>query len=159
MLSSGICLYFSFRNSSISSLTSPCTTISSPPDGVLVTLEPVANFLPNSLATFLSSRSKASRPETDVTYLRLFRSMRLMVTTLAARLSACFCSAASAFAVFFCASFSARFWASTERLAVEAARASVFWEKSQGQSCRLFLCFATHGKSKGAGGGCLSRTG
>lgn len=109
MLSSGICLYFSLRNSSISSLTSPCTTISSPPDGVLVTLEPVANFLPNSLATFFNSRSKASSPETDVTYLRLLRSIRLMVTTLAARLSACFCSAASALAVFLSASFSARF--------------------------------------------------
>lgn len=52
MLSSGISLYFSSRNSSISSLTSPCTTISSPPLGTLVTEEPVANFLPNSLATY-----------------------------------------------------------------------------------------------------------
>lgn len=47
-----------------------------------------------------------------------------MMTVLEARLSACFCSAASALAVFFWASFSARFCASTERLAVEAARAS-----------------------------------
>lgn len=60
-----------------------------------------------------------------MTYLRLFRSMRLMTTVLEARLSACFCSAASALAVFFWASFSALFCASTERLAVEAARASV----------------------------------
>lgn len=132
MLSSGICLYFSLRNSSISSLTSPCTTISSPPAGVLVTLEPVANFLPNSLATFLRSRSKASSPETAVTCLRLLRSMRLMVTMLAARLSACFCSAASALAVFLRASFSARFWASTERLAVDAARASASWGVGNG---------------------------
>lgn len=74
--------------------------------------------------TFLRSRPKASRPETAVTYFLLFRSMRRMVMTLWASLSACFCSAASALAAFFCASLAARFWASTESDAVAASRAS-----------------------------------
>lgn len=71
------------------------------------------------------SSPNASSPDTAVTNLRLLRSMRLMVTTLWARLSASLASAASALAVFFCASFSARFCASTERAAVAASRASV----------------------------------
>lgn len=54
----------------------------------------------------------------------LLRSMRLMTMTLLASLSACFCWAASALAAFFWESFSARFWASTEREAVAASRAS-----------------------------------
>ena len=62
---------------------------------------------------------------TAVTNFFLFLSIRLMVMTLFAILSACFASAASAFAVFFCASFAARFWASTERDAVAASNASV----------------------------------
>lgn len=127
ILSSGTTLYFSNKNSSISSLTSPWTTISSPPltAGFFVTLAPVANFLPRSLATFLLSRPKASRPETAVTYLRLLRSTRLMVTFEAAIVWAAFASAASAFNAFLCASFSARLRASTERVEVAAARASL----------------------------------
>lgn len=74
--------------------------------------------------TFLSSRPKASRPMTAVTNFFLLRSIRFMVTTLWASLSACLASAASAFAVFFCASLVARFCASTEREAVAASRAS-----------------------------------
>ena len=141
-------LYFSNRNSSISSLTSPWTTISSPPLGVLVTEEPVANFLPNSFATcsthqhtgtghgsrtqgvgdgqtFLRSKPKASRPETAVTNFRLFLSILLTVTILFASLSACLASAASALAVFFWASLAARFWASRDSEAVAASRASI----------------------------------
>lgn len=124
MLSSGISLYFSSRNSSISSLTSPWTTISEPPLGSLLTEEPVANFLPRSLATFLRSRPKASRPMTAVTNFFLLRSMRLMVMVLLARRSACLASAASALAAFFWASLAARFCASTDRDAVAASRAS-----------------------------------
>lgn len=91
ILSSGMrSAYFSKRNSSISSLTSPCTTISSLPLAVFVTLEPVANFFPKSFATFLSSKPNASSPMTAVTYLRLFRSTRLMVTLEAAMVSANF---------------------------------------------------------------------
>lgn len=78
ILSSGTSLYFSRINSSISSLTSPCTTISSPPLASFVTLLPVANFFPKSFATFLLSRPNASRPETAVTYFRLLRSTRLI---------------------------------------------------------------------------------
>ncbi len=107
----------------------------------------MANFLPNSLETyhgnglaftasvcvahsggrhtFFRSKPKASRPETAVTDLRLLRSILLMVMMLRASLSACFCSAASALAVFFCASLAARFCASTERDAVAASSASV----------------------------------
>jgi hypothetical protein len=62
---------------------------------------------------------------TDVTYLRLLRSIRLMVTMLDASLSACFCSAASALAAFLAASLAARSCAATEREAVAAVRASV----------------------------------
>jgi hypothetical protein len=47
-----------------------------------------------------------------------------MVTFEAAIVWRCFCSAASAFRAFLWASFSARFWASTERVEVAAARAS-----------------------------------
>lgn len=62
---------------------------------------------------------------TDVTYLRLLRSIRLMVTMFEASLSACFCSAASALAAFLAASLAARSCAATEREAVAAVRASV----------------------------------
>lgn len=125
MLSSGISLYFSKRNSSISSLRSPCTVISSPPPGSLVTLAPVANFLPKSLDTFLISRPNASSPLTAVTYLRLLRSMRLIVILLAARVSASRFSADAALFAFLAASFSARFWASTESVERFCASASV----------------------------------
>lgn len=74
--------------------------------------------------TFFSSRSNDSSPITAVTYFFLFRSMRLIVMTLLASISACLASAASAFAVFFWASFAARFWASTDSDAVAASRAS-----------------------------------
>jgi hypothetical protein len=74
--------------------------------------------------TFFSSSPKASKPMTAVTNFFLFLSMRLMVTTLLASLSACFCSAASAFAAFFWASFAARFWASMDNDAVAASSAS-----------------------------------
>lgn len=47
-----------------------------------------------------------------------------MVTTLLASLSACFCSAASALAAFFCASLAARFCASRDNDAVAASSAS-----------------------------------
>jgi hypothetical protein len=73
----------------------------------------------------LRSRPKASRPETTVTYLRLLRSTRLMITLEEESFSASLASAASALAAFFLASFSARFWASTDRVAVAASRASV----------------------------------
>lgn len=69
---------------------------------------------------------KASSPCTAVTYFRLFRSTRLIVMTLLAILLACFCSAFSACAAFFCASLAARFCASTDSEAVAASRASVF---------------------------------
>ena len=59
-----------------------------------------------------------------MTNLVLFLAMRLMVTTLRAFMSTCFCSAAAAFAVFFCASRAARFCASSERDAVAASMAS-----------------------------------
>jgi hypothetical protein len=141
ILSSGITGYFSNKNSSISSLTSPCTTISSPPLGTFVTEAPVANFLPRSFATFLFSSEKASRPVTVVTnflwcinqhtsplsHLKgctLFRSTRLMMTLLLAMVCANFASAASALSAFLWASFSARFCASTDKLEVAAARAS-----------------------------------
>jgi hypothetical protein len=55
----------------------------------------------------------------------LFLSTRLMITLLDAMVAACFASAASALSAFLCASFSARFWASRERVEVAAARASV----------------------------------
>lgn len=115
-LSSGTSLYVSNMYSSISALTSPCTVISSPPPGIFVTLLPVANFLPNSLATFFRSSPKASSPETAVTYFRLLRSMRLMRTLEEARFSASRSSLASAFAAFFAASFSERSWTFTERV-------------------------------------------
>ena len=70
------------------------------------------------------NRRQASRPDTAVTYFLLFRSIRLIVTVLLANLSAWRCSAASAFAAFFFASFSARCWASIDREAVAASRAS-----------------------------------
>lgn len=59
-----------------------------------------------------------------VTNFRLLRSTRLMVTFEEAIVCACFASAASAFRAFLWASFSARFWASRERVEVAAARAS-----------------------------------
>lgn len=61
------------------------------------------------------SRPKASRPETAVTYLRLLRSMRLIMIFEDARVSASRFSALAALLAFLTASFSARFWASTER--------------------------------------------
>lgn len=78
------------------------------------------------MLTFFSSKPKASKPDTDVTYFLLLRSIRLMVTTLLASLSACFCSAASALAAFFLASFAARSLASTLSEAVAASNASVW---------------------------------
>ena len=60
-----------------------------------------------------------------VTYLRLLRSIRLMYTFDWARRSSSREAAAEALAAFFWESFSARFWASTERVAVAALRASV----------------------------------
>jgi hypothetical protein len=107
--------YFSVTHSSTSSLTSPCTVISSPPLAVLVTELPVANFLPNSFAAFFRSILKCSRPEISVTCLRLLRSTRLMMILEVARFSDSRASAASALAAFFWASFSARFCASTLR--------------------------------------------
>lgn len=55
----------------------------------------------------------------------LFLSTLLMITLLLAIVAACFASAASAFKAFLCASFSARFWASRDRVLVAAARASI----------------------------------
>ena len=69
----------------------------------------------------------------------LLRSMRLMVTTLLASLSACLASAASALAAFFWASLAARFWASREREAVAASRASVRSERGFSVSHGLLL--------------------
>jgi hypothetical protein len=57
---------------------------------------------------------KCSSPEISVTCLRLLRSTRLMMILDVARFSLSRASAASALAAFFWASFSARFWASTE---------------------------------------------
>ena len=50
-----------------------------------------------------------------------------MVTLDVASVCACLASAASALRAFLWASFSARFWASTERVEVAAARASSEW--------------------------------
>lgn len=63
----------------ISSDTSPWIVMSSSPCGFLVTLAPVANFWAKSLAAFLRSMPNDSRLRTVVTYLRLLRSMRLIV--------------------------------------------------------------------------------
>lgn len=131
ILSSGISLYFSNKNSSISSLTSPCTTISSPPLATFVTELPVANFLPKSLLTFFRSSPKASRPVTAVTYFLLLRSTRLIVIMEVESLVAKRASAASALAAFFWASFAARFWASTDRCDVAAERASSWQGRGQ----------------------------
>jgi len=60
-----------------------------------------------------------------VTCLRLLRSTRLIVIFEVASSSARRASAAVAFASFFFASFSARFWASRERVERLAATASV----------------------------------
>jgi hypothetical protein len=60
-----------------------------------------------------------------VTCLRLLRSTRLIVMREVASSSARRASAAVAFASFFFASFSARFWASRERVERLAATASV----------------------------------
>lgn len=65
--------------STISSLTSPCTTISSRPCGFLVTEEPVANLEENCLEAFFRSMPNASRPWIEVTCLRLFRSILFIV--------------------------------------------------------------------------------
>jgi hypothetical protein len=73
---------------------------------------------------------KASSPETSVTCLRLLRSTRLMVMREVASSSARRASAAVALASFFFASFSARFWASRERVERLAATASVGREVS-----------------------------
>ena len=64
--------------------------------------------------------------------------MRLMYTFEAARRSSSRAALADALAAFFCASFSARFWASTERVAVAAERASD-WGGGEGMlaSCNL----------------------
>lgn len=69
--------------------------------------------------------SKASRPEISVTCLRLLRSTRLMVILEVASSSARRASEAAALEAFFFASFSARFWASRERVERLAATASV----------------------------------
>ena len=61
-----------------------------------------------------------------MTYFRLFLSTRLMYTMASFLASASRASAAAALASFFFESFSARFWASTERVAREAVIASVF---------------------------------
>lgn len=67
--------------------------------------------------------------------------MRLIMTVEVARRSAIFCSAASALAAFLAESFSARFWASTERLAVEAASASVVWGRlCQYKFIQTYIC-------------------
>jgi hypothetical protein len=116
ILSSGISFKFSFIHSSISYATSPCTVISSPPPGIFVTPAPQANFFPKSLAIFFSSRSKFSNPWTHITYFLLLRSMRLIRTLEEARFSASRFSCAAAFEAFFCASFSARFCASTDKV-------------------------------------------
>lgn len=84
MLSSGMSLYFSRMNSSSSSLTSPCTTISSPPLGSFVTEEPVANFLPKSLATCVPVSVHSRRPSQQQDYAHL-----LQVQT--KRLQTCYC--------------------------------------------------------------------
>lgn len=99
----------SITQSKISSLLSPCTTTSSPPEGVLVTLLPVANFFPHSLATFFKSMPCASKPLTAVTYFRLLRSTRLIRTLAAFLASVSFASRARARASFFKVSFCARF--------------------------------------------------
>ena len=99
----------SITQSKISSLLSPCTTTSSPPEGVLVTLLPVANFFPHSLATFFKSKPCASKPLTAVTYFRLLRSTRLIRTLAALLASVSFASRARARASFFRVSFCARF--------------------------------------------------
>lgn len=122
----------SITQSKISSLLSPCTTTSSPPEGVLVTLLPVANFFPHSLATFFKSMPWASRPLTAVTYFRLLRSTRLIRTFAAFLASVSFASRASARASFFSVSFCARFWASTERVESEAVMAAVPWRQAVG---------------------------
>ena len=62
-----------------SSLTSPCTTISSCPCGFFVTDEPVANLPANCFAAFFKSTPNASRPCMDVICFRLLRSIRLIV--------------------------------------------------------------------------------
>ena len=117
----------STTQSKISSELSPCTTTSSPPLAVFVTLAPVANFFPHSLATFFRSMPCTSSPCTAVTYLRLLRSTRLMRTLAEARVSSARDSARAALASFFCESLSARFCASTERVEREALRASRGW--------------------------------
>jgi hypothetical protein len=129
-LSSGICLYVVVKKSNSSSLTSPCTVISSPPPGIFVTLLPVANFLPKSLAHFLSSSPNASSPVTVVTYLRLLRSIRLMVIVEVASFSDSRADAASALAAFFAASFVARSCAETDR-----ADKFCVNEESKGELC------------------------
>ena len=68
----------------------------------------------------------------------LFLSTRLMMTFELLIVAACFASAASAFSAFLCASFSARFWASTEREDVAAARASVEGDVSYWHGLRGF---------------------
>jgi hypothetical protein len=77
---------------------------------------------------------KASRPLTSVTCLRLLRSTRLIVIFEVASSSARRASAAVAFASFFFASFSARFWASTERVERLAATASMVEGSQRGAS-------------------------
>ena len=59
-----------------------------------------------------------------MTYFRLLRSTRLTVTLEDARVAASRASAAAALASFLAASLAARFWASTERVDMEAFRAS-----------------------------------
>ena len=66
----------------------------------------------------------------EVTYLRLLRSIRLMNTLEVALISAARVSCAAALEAFLAASFSARFWASTERVERFAFSAS-----GQGYGC------------------------
>ena len=62
-----------------SSPTSPWTTISSSPVGVLLTLAPVANLLAIIFAAFLRSTPNSSRPWIWVACFRFVRSDRLIV--------------------------------------------------------------------------------
>lgn len=78
-------------------------SISSPPVAVLVTLAPLANFFPNTLAASPSLTPKCSSPATVVTHFFLLRTARVMSTSCATfffALPDCFFSA-----TLVCASF------------------------------------------------------